>query len=264
MNTLYVQPLGGLCNRMRVIVSAASLAKKLGRRMVIVWTQDQSLNARFDELFEPIPYKIIETKLTSLSQRLRWNYLTHIRHCKVLDDTWISENARGKDYSLWKEQVEKVDVFINANLDILFDGDYRIFKAKESLLDQWNNVCIDNDVIGIHIRRTDNLYAVKYSPTVLFLEKIKEEIELNPSIRFYLATDDPTEEEIFLKEYGEKIMIYHKHSLDRNNPFAIKDAVIDLYNLSRCSKIYGSYYSSFSDTAALWNGIEKVELKIGV
>lgn len=261
MNKIIVQPLGGLCNRMRVIVGAASLAKKLGKRMVIVWTQDQSLNARFDELFEPIPYEVIETNLTSLSQRLRWKYLTHLRRCTVLDDTWIHENARGKDFSHWKDKVENNNILINSNLDILFDGDYSIFKAKESLLNEFNNVIIDKGVIGIHIRRTDNMNAVKFSPTKLFLEKMNEEISLNPTIRFYLATDDPKEENIFLKEYGERIIIYQKHSLDRNNPIAIKDAVVDLYNLSRCRKIYGSYYSSFSDTAALWMGIEKIELR---
>ena len=261
MKCLYVQPIGGLCNRMRVIVGAASLANKLNRRLVVIWTQDSTLNARFDELFESIPYKVIETKLASLYQRLIWHYLVDIRKYKVLNDAWIASEARGKDYNLWKSKIENVNILINTNLDILFDGDYSIFRVKKNLLMNMNNVVTNNNTIGVHIRRTDNVNALKYSPTDLFVEKIKEELYQNSDICIYLATDDPNEEKKFISEFGNKIIIYKKHSLDRNNPIAIKDAVLDLYNLSHCRKIYGSYYSSFSDTAALWTGIEKIELK---
>ena len=38
--------------------------------------------------------------------------------------------------------------------------------------------------------------------------------------------------------------------------YAIKDALIDLYGLSRCRLILGSYWSSFSETAAAIGGSE--------
>ena len=62
MMKIIIQPLGGLCNRMRVIVGAAELAKHLHRQLVVIWTQDATLNARFSDLFEPIPYKVIDIK----------------------------------------------------------------------------------------------------------------------------------------------------------------------------------------------------------
>ena len=43
----------------------------------------------------------------------------------------------------------------------------------------------------------------------------------------------------------------------RDEPAAIADAVADLYALSGCSKIIGSYWSSFTDTAAELRGIER-------
>jgi hypothetical protein len=131
-----------------------------------------------------------------------------------------------------------------------------------SVIEALNNVKCDKNTIGLHIRRTDNANAVKYSPTSLFFAKVEEELKATPQIKFYLATDDPNEEKTFIDRFGESIIIYQKHSLDRNNPIAIKDALVDLYNLSHCSKIFGSYWSSFSDTAALWSGIEKIELRI--
>jgi hypothetical protein len=35
----------------------------------------------------------------------------------------------------------------------------------------------------------------------------------------------------------------------RDDPLAVKDAVIDLFLLSNCRKIIGSYWSSFTETA---------------
>lgn len=261
MKTIYCQPLGGLCNRMRVITGAMELAKVLNSKLVVIWTSDSTLNAKFSDLFEPLSYKVIDAPLTSWSQRFRWHTLTKILRYTILGDGWIMSEAREKELNTWINKIQDKNILINANLDIILGGDYSIFKPKKSVLTELNNVKCDKNVIGIHIRRTDNTNAVKYSPTQLFIEKVKGDIAKEPDLRFYLATDDPKEEEAFKNEFGDRILIYKKHSLDRNNPLAIKDALVDLYNLSCCRRIYGSYYSSFSDTAALWAGIEKVEIK---
>lgn len=262
MRYLFVQPLGGLCNRMRVITGAAELARIINKEVVVIWTADKTLNAKFSDLFDSLPYKVIDVRLGSVKQRVIWHTLTKLLGYSILDDKWIKDKARGKELNTWIDSIKDKNIFINANLDILLNGDYGIFKPKSSLLLELNNVECNDNVIGIHIRRTDNVNAVKYSPTRLFLSKVQNDIVKDSELRFYLATDDPKEEEIFVNEFGDKMLIYEKHSLDRNNPLAIKDALIDLYNLSRCRKIYGSYYSSFSDTAALWTKIEKEELKI--
>lgn len=261
MNKILVQPLGGLCNRMRAIAGAASLAEKLNRNLLIIWTCDTTLNAKFSDLFEGIPYRLVEYPLNSIKYKILYHWYKDVRHCSILDDQWISANARGKEYNTWKELVENKNLFLQTNLDILFDGDYSIFEAKRSVIEELNNVSCDENTVGLHIRRTDNANAIKYSPTELFFSKVEEELCSNPETKFYLATDDPQEEKLFIERYGHRIVVYQKNSLDRNNPLAIKDALVDLYNLSRCRKIYGSYWSSFSDTAALWTGIEKEELK---
>ena len=260
---IIVQPLGGLCNRMRVIVGAISLAQKMRRGLAIIWTQDATLNARFSDLFEPIPYKMIECSLDSWRYKALYHWYKDIKHSMILDDQWISSNARGKEYDAWKDKIESRNLFLQTNLDILLDGDYSIFRAQPSVIKELNNIECDENTIGLHIRRTDNTNAIKYSPTTLFFEKVETELRDNPQTKFYLATDDPREEQSFIEKFGKSILVYCKHSLDRNNPVAIKDALVDLYNLSHCKKIYGSYWSSFSDTAALWTGIEKIEIKLG-
>ncbi len=45
-------PRAGLCNRMRAISAAASLAKDIESRLHVVWIQDSELFANFHELFD--------------------------------------------------------------------------------------------------------------------------------------------------------------------------------------------------------------------
>jgi len=66
---------------------------------------------------------------------------------------------------------------------------------------------------------------------------------------FFLATDSPEEEQDMKKLFGDRIITFAK-KLDRNNPEAIQDALVDLLCLSKTRKIIGSFYSSFSDIAA--------------
>lgn len=261
MNQIIVQPQGGLCNRMRTLCGAASLADKIHSDLKVIWTKDASLNIAFGDIFESFPYKVFEVQLNSVQYKLLYHWYKDIYRYKILDDAWIYKYARGKHFDTWSNLIGQKCIFIISSADILFDGDYKLFKPNSLTLQTLNTVCCDNNTIGIHIRRTDNEMSIKHSPTQLFLDKVRVELRINPDAKFYLATDDPEEERLFLAEYGDRILIYKKHSLDRNDPMAIKDALIDLYNLSQCRKILASYYSSFSDVAALWGNIEKEVLK---
>lgn len=51
---LYVEPCGGLCNRMRVIASGLNLAKQYNEKIKVIWRLDKGLNCRFEDIFEPV------------------------------------------------------------------------------------------------------------------------------------------------------------------------------------------------------------------
>lgn len=231
--------------------------------MIVLWTEDKSLNVRYYDMFLPIPHiKIIDCSLNSLKYKLLFHLYKNICHYKIIDDTWVYKYARGKELKTWAHLLDDKNIFLISSADILFDGNYNgLFRPNMEMMKSLNTVCCGKDTIGIHIRRTDNANAIKYSPTHLFISKVHEELDANPKTKFYLATDDPKEEDVFKNEFGDKIIIYKKHSLNRNNPLAVKEALVDLYNLSCCSKVLASYYSSFSDVAALWGNIEKEVIK---
>jgi hypothetical protein len=109
----------------------------------------------------------------------------------------------------------------------------------------------DAHTVGIHIRRTDHVPSINKSPTSQFISEMKKELARNPDAKFFLATDSPAEERTVKSIFLDKVIIYEKTSLNRNDPQAIKDALVDLYCLSKTSKILASYESTFSCTAAI-------------
>ena len=50
---LTLVPIGGLCNRLRVVLSALSLARDTHCAVSVEWGNDKECGAWFDELFEP-------------------------------------------------------------------------------------------------------------------------------------------------------------------------------------------------------------------
>lgn len=258
MNKIFIQPLYGLSNRMRSIVGAATLADTLGYQLIVLWVRDESLNAKFSDLFEDIPFHVIECKENSIKYKLIWHIAKYIYKCHFIYDDWITNIARGKDPTSWLNQLQKKNLLMVTCHDIMMSANYDIYKVKNQLVNTLaRDIHIDENTIGIHIRRKDNENSIKYSPTYLFVNRINEELKVSPQTKFYLATDDMEEESLFINEFGEHIIKYKKRSLDRNSPIAIQDALIDLYNLSRCRLVLGSYYSSFSDVAALWGCVKK-------
>ena len=125
---IIVQPTAGLCNRMRTIAAATVLAELLGRKMVVVWASDATLNASFRSLFKPLPFKVFDVRLKSFCQRLIWHFFKKILRYKVYDDKWIYENARGKEFSTWKNLIGRRS-YLYASSDIFISqGDYSIFE----------------------------------------------------------------------------------------------------------------------------------------
>ena len=113
--------------------------------------------------------------------------------------------------------------------------------------------------VGVHLRRTDNEKAMQYSPLNLFVEKMSELLATGYCQNFFLASDSPEDEQYLQKSFPGRIITHPKRSYERNEAVAIKDALVDLYCLAQCKMIVGSYWSSFSETAAL---IGRKELQV--
>jgi hypothetical protein len=251
---IVLEPLGGLGNRMRAMDAAMTLSKKIDKPLHVVWRRNSALNCNFDELFlmPKSIAKLIQVNAKTPARELPAAYDNHIDRKRVehlLRQGYDFEALRADRtvfISTWNRFYGANDLFRDlipvAPLQNIIDAHAKNF----------------TNTVGVHIRRTDNVKSIQHSPTARFIELMQKEIDHNASVKFFLATDSPEEEERMKNLFTDRIITHRKRSLNRKNRLAIQDALIDLFCLSKCQKLIGSYWSSFTDTAAEIGGIEKV------
>lgn len=258
--TVYLEPIGGLCNRMRVIASAYAFVKPHNGTIIVKWVANAELNCPSKALFS-LPDSIRTVEVTESTPwnrflakaayfRLRLGYHTRINDASVLaakqdgdliprDKTYYEtcetfhKDSRGLDFSLFRPVPDLQKKAEKKILQISENGKYR--------------------VIGLHIRRTDNTVSIQSSPTELFCQVLDARLKEDPTVRFYIATDDASLKEFFAGKYNvEREVVFFSDSSDlrRDAADGIKAAYIELLTLSMTERIYGSRGSSYSDTAA--------------
>ena len=131
----------------------------------------------------------------------------------------------------------------------------RALKPSQYIEERLSNRSFD-DTLGVHIRRGDNEKSIQGSPLSVFLDLLA----VNPSPKFLVATDDADVRAIFQKHFPQKC-VFVANVLARNTEQGMIEAAIDFFALSRCKKILGSVYSSFSDIAALYGKAELILAK---
>ena len=107
------------------------------------------------------------------------------------------------------------------------------------------------DTVGIHARhyegdeRTEDL-AYMYATFSALMDK---EINLNPKVKFYLASDNEQTKQRLSERYGERIIACNDYDITRKTTNGIEGAIIDIYALARTCKIITIRGSSFAKLA---------------
>lgn len=271
-------PTSGLGNRLRIMATSIKLAREGNKKLQVYWNRNSELNARFNQLFEyPLHFSVKEIPLKfkiwiemrRFSSKLfgfeNW-YLSLFKFDFVFLDRMITDISQSR-LNLQKEVNRASNVLICSYEEVnYFDlPDYQLFKPVAAIQNE-----IDSHVrrfkpftIGIHIRATDHTTSLKNSPFYLFENKIEEELRLDNDATFFVATDDEDYQNKLLQKFGREKILFHKKVFRRDQSEGIKDAVVDLFCLSRTSKIYGSYHSSFSYVAGRIGQIPVHILKMG-
>jgi hypothetical protein len=264
---LLLIPVYGLANRMRAIESAIQLSKKFNLSLTIKWVcTPQVLNCRFDNLFQPIQeINIVNKKNVGFlhSEPFSYHYPKYLYYISNYyqrlnyDRTfWQNDFDSLKEFHKQKEINENkilIESFSDFTLGKISFSHFKPLPFLQHEIDKKVSKLGSNSV-GIHIRRTDNKKSIEASPISLFEKMIINEIEINQDVKFYLSSDDDLIKETLYNKYPEYI-ITERNKTDRNTVEGIQEALIDLYTLSRTSRMIGSYWSSFSEVASQINGI---------
>lgn len=269
---IIVQPTDGLANRMRVLAFCKKVAEECDSDMLCIWTMDGTLNSPFESLFNNpgFPVQNVCGNQYQLWKYRRWwrNTCAWYWLVKYHVNVWMPRNV--VDTMLQKGAEDELMAFKNKIVNALRNGD-TIYFATGSYMGDYHDISFLTPVYdimkevtksvslfetdhsyGLHIRRTDNTWAIEHSPIELFERKIEDIISNDSKAKFYLATDDAKTAEYLCNRYGERI-VYREKELSRTTENGIREAVIDMWILGNMDVIYGSYYSSFSSLASWIN-----------
>lgn len=239
-----ILPVGGLCNRLRVMKSARLLSRDSGRPAAIWWAVNCEMNVSFSSLFEydgNMGFYLREGRLSSFMSRYVFSKINP-KWCNWQDkDRFVENSLHGGKISYFSSFADFYGL----------GGGYDFLRPKSHIAEKVMKWCerLGEMPFGFHIRRTDNVKSIKYSPDELFINKAKSLVASDANVKFFLATDDLGVRDKFRKLFGRHCVT--RNVAARQDSKGVEDAVVDMLLLSSCKRgVYGSYWSSFSKVAA--------------
>lgn len=263
-------PTAGLCNRMNAILCAIASYEQYKIPTEIYWEKTNDCYAEFSDLFEPLNHPAIKVlplkkfylkpggkKLLYIPNILRKFYfdISYNANKICITESKLDDLCKNRNriyftsynrYCIIPTIKEPIGTYFKPAKDI------------EGRIDSITQRYYTPNTIGVHIRRTDNLAAIRNSPIEKYISLMDNELRINLNTNFYLATDCERTRERMVKQYGERIIPTH-YTLNRNSVQGMKDAVTDLYCLGKTKKIIGSSNSTYSQISS---DLYEVELVI--
>lgn len=266
---LTVVPLGGIGNRMRVIRSAYAVARLGVCRVDVAFASLRNCRCRFSDLFQPLPSPPPGFRIHSASfcdkPALRRNlYIPSLLRRFRYDAALYGFNSSGDEKIL--DFIGKFPrLYISggyefAGEDIPMSELFRPSPAVQKILDKLL-ARFGSYTVGFHVRTTDNRESMRLSPLGLFLEKGREELAQHPDATFFVATDSVAVKRAFVTTFPGRVVTLGG-SLSRSERSGMIIAAADMFALSHADKVYGSWYSSFSEIAAELGGKRAEILKL--
>jgi len=240
-------PFGGIGNRISAIESAVRLSKARGYELRVMWFQDWGMKAAFSDLFsvqvpglDVVDHPTLFDRI-SLERPRKHNLYSSAPFQGMIFDRCFYGDRR---YISSEELLDAGRVYITSCYSF-FDGetDYSFFSPSNDVAKRVSELTYGfaENTVGIHVRRGDHIEATSHSPISLFMDAIENEPD---GTKFYLSTDSHQVKTALIEKYGNRIMT-DPVTLQRGSMEAECEAVAELFVLSKCSKVIGSFNSSF-------------------
>ena len=219
-----VIPIGGLCNRLRVICSYLSVARATGKSLTVWWNSTVDCPARFRELFceppndlviredEPRPFGVVKT-------------------CDVY--------AKGDEpeWAVVAMEVLQPLPAIQARIDTIL--------AR-----------LGPEFSAVHIRRTD--HNARYDEDAAYVG-----FASTANHPCFCAADNPRSVVTLKRALGDRLVYGGAFKMTGIRMTELADAVVDLWVASHATRFRGTYWSSFSDWIDMmrrWRGLPAGDL----
>jgi len=249
----------GLCNRIRTLLGAQTLAEETGRELAVFWRKCKACGCEWSDLFLP------SVNILTAEPKIEFP-LTGPPEGREAIEARLRDAARSAGV---RDVVFSAVYFGDPAQHIRhFDRLFRATPAIERRVAELTARC-RRPVVGVHVRRGD-FSAQRGSPvtasTDSYVRAVSAQMQAAGAHTIYLATDDGAEAalgrpesqsrhgvyEALAAALGAARIVRQEHvDLNRGNAPAIQDALVDLLVLRRCDAICGQRGSSFSGVAAI-------------
>lgn len=257
----------GLGNRLRALASAQVLAHKTGREFVLVWIPDVHCLAEFHDLFTN-DFPIINSRdQIDFSDADQYNYMDteagsekdklidhdsdrdiYVKSAFVLNHKFSKADNLSKILQQLDPVQEIKDIISQYKVEDRIGLHIRSGGGKEASKDPWDNA------ENWSAKGKENLfYWRERSAPQVFMKEIDRLLTIDPSLKFFLATDSDDIYGQFQERYPDKIAFLKRDLYDRSLEQQ-KYALADMLLLSQTKYILGSYWSSFSEIAQCIGG----------
>lgn len=277
---IVVIPTQGLGNRFRMMACTYALCRKLNLKMFINWESAPECTILLDELLDNSSnthlYNTITPKLLNNTNQ---KYLFHgLIHAEQFINN-LSNIPEKYDYLVIMGGHEFKLKSMNINEFLYYKNEfYQTIKFSEVVnaeLSNYDNY-LNRNYIGIHYRGIQQAYdsadinnpifmSKPYNPVDFIINSplnefidIIRHLKSNLPLLIISNTPDIIINKIKNEFPNKEILITYPSKFERNNSDAIISSFVDMILLSRSKLIIGTYYSSFSDEAALFSCVPKI------
>lgn len=257
----------GLSNRIRAMSGYYALSKVMGIKFQYSWEFNDSCPGFPEEIFKEIACGFpVEGDIRQADDQLYIHSASQPTRCGCGPDRILDAHGKNIDTKDFYK-------FVRQFYDNLIPRDEIVSRVEKAWAVSGAELL---PVIGVHVRRTDMVDHLQKAghPGADDKEmkiRINKFINDHPDGKVFVASDNKFSLEELSSEFGEHIFFLNHNwiddttggSLDSTKQVRLTslfDATSDLYALSKCSQIIGSFHSSFSSFAGLWGGISVIRV----
>jgi len=273
---LFLDAQHGLGNRLRAIGSAAAIAEKDGRELVIVWQPDHHCDCRLGDLFD-YDGALIEENFIADAQADGLSVYNYMEAEAGSQKDAVIEPKQGRDIYIRSAYPLNSPVTSWRAENIFL----KTLVPTDKILGLMTGVR-RNNTLGVHIRmeggkgldyhsyeRPENW--TKEGHTLLhywrgkshfshFMKRLDDLIVTGAAETVFLATDRAETYREFTACYADRVAVLERPVLDRSKS-QIQYALADVLLLCECKRFLGSTWSSFSELVRrLSDKFETVEM----
>jgi len=243
---------GGLCNRIRCLISSMRIAEKLSKSLILFWPTNSSCACRFSDLFENQITQITQEELQLLMQKNDFNQTYQFHNDWRLLTLPEDGVARNFSQALYSEEGNNIDfeyhrIPLSVRENILKYLNWLI--PKKYITEKVTQFCskFDDNTISISIRswqdeNRSKLFDIRNVYKVMDQERIGT---------FFVVSDSAKILEQVKYRYPQRVLSYPRIvSLgDRGTTEGIQDAFVELLLLAKNKKLKVSHLSTYSEMA---------------